>query len=99
MPQQDLARIRLMKHLARQDQEKASGAVGAPHLSDAGPPNWDRRAWEDFRATHGFYPFGMQNGSLVAPPTYDGAPDWVFELMGIRRPPVLVNPGADYWGG
>ena len=82
----------------RQDYEKQvlGQAGGGADYGDAGPPSWNRGAWESFRAQYGFYPFGMQNGTMVYPPTFAGAPPWVYELMNLRKPPVEVNPGAGF---
>ena len=92
--QHDVATLRAHKNLARQDYERQmrdQGSSGAA-FDTAGPPTWNRQAWEAFRQQYGFYPFGMQNGTVVYPPTFAGAPDWVYELMGLRKPPVTVQP-------
>ena len=89
---------RVARNLARQDYEKQMAAAsggGGEAVNSAGPPTWDRQAWEIFKAQNGFYPFGMQGGGMVYPPTFAGAPDWVFELMNIRKPPIMVHTGAD----
>jgi hypothetical protein len=69
---------------------------GADLRLRAGPPNWDRSAWDAFHQQHGFYPFGLDGaGGMVTPPHYDGAPDWVFVLMDIpkgRVPPIRMRP-------
>lgn len=92
----DIANARRFKHLARQDYEKQvlgdAANAGSADFGDAGPPNWSRPAWEAFKAQYGFYPYGWQNGTRVMPPTFVGAPDWVYELMGLRKPPVTVQP-------
>lgn len=91
----DIANLRRFKALARQDYEKqlqqASGA-GSSDYGDAGPPWWSRPAWDAFKNQYGFYPYGMQNGTMVYPPSFAGAPDWVYALMGLRKPPVTVTP-------
>jgi hypothetical protein len=78
-----------------QDMEKnvlAQKGVGGADYGSAGPPNWDRGAWEAFKAQYGFYPFGGDgNGGFIHPPSYEGAPSWVYELMGLRQPPVSVT--------
>jgi hypothetical protein len=82
--------LQKMQYMRQTAQE--SGGGGAD-LSSAGPPSWNRSAWEAFKATYGFYPFGPQgDGGVVRPPTMAGAPDWVYELMGERRPPITVMP-------
>lgn len=88
----DLGTRRAIMAQHRQDQEKSAAAGSGSHdFSDAGPPTWNRSSWEAFKGVHGFYPFGMQNGGMVAPHTYVGAPDWVYELMNLRKPPVTVG--------
>lgn len=78
------------------DKEVVAGRGSAPAgLETCGPPYWNREAWEQFRALNGFYPFGWQEGTRIIPPTFQGAPDWVYELMDMRKPPVMVTPGQD----
>lgn len=90
----NLANLRLTANLARQDYEKtvaqaADGVAGLPQVSGDTVLDWGTPAgWEQFRAMNGFYPFGWQNGSRVNPPNFNGAPDFVFEKMGLRKPPV-----------
>lgn len=95
MAQVDVANMRAAKRFAKADYDKQvlaeAGAAGGD-FGDAGPPNWSRPAWEAFRAQYGFYPFGMQNGAMIYPPTFAGAPPWVYGLMGLRVPPVTVQP-------
>jgi hypothetical protein len=90
MPAYDISLLRKHKAIARQDYEKEMRAHGdsGGSYDGAGPPNWNRSAWDAFKASYGFYPFGMQNGTMVYPVTFLGAPDWVFEYMNMRRPPV-----------
>lgn len=90
----DIANLRRFKHLARQDYERELRSHGSSggSFDSAGPPTWDRGAWEAFKAQYGHYPYGMQNGGMVQPPTFAGAPDWVYQLMGLRKPPVTVSP-------
>jgi hypothetical protein len=99
MSQVDVQLLRAAKRFAKQDYDKQvtqqAGAGGAG-FDAAGPPTWDRAAWEAFKSQYGFYPFGMQDGAFVAPPTYAGAPDWVYELMNLRKPPVTVSPENAY---
>ena len=92
MAQHDIANLRMAKHFARQDYERQSmGARSSGgSFDDCGPPNWDRGSWEAFKAQYGFYPFGNQGGTVVNPPTFEGAPPWVYELMGQRQPPITV---------
>lgn len=82
--------LRVLKAMQRQDSEKASLGAAVADYNDAGPPTWNRAAWDGFKAQYGFYPFGLQNGTFVPLPSIAGAPDWVFEYMGQRRPPVGV---------
>lgn len=78
--------------LNRQDSERGSAQAGASDYSVCGPPNWDRAAWEQYRAQFGSYPFGPQkDGGYLSPPTYDDAPPWVFELMEQREPPIRMR--------
>ena len=79
-----------LRAVAKRNYEKEvlgrAGAAGADY-SSAGPPNWNRDAWEMFRFQYGFYPYS----ATELPPTFSGAPDWVYELMGLRKPPVTVG--------
>ncbi len=89
----DIDRLAAKAHLI-QDYEKelvADAGAASSDFGTAGPPTWNRAAWDAFKAQYGFYPFGMQNGAMVHPPTFEGAPDWVYTLMGLRRPPVTVT--------
>ena len=74
--------LRLISAMARQA-ERASAAAGpTAGIENAGPPTWDRMAWENFKAQHGYYPFGYQaDGSFIQPAHFDGAPEWVYTLM------------------
>jgi hypothetical protein len=96
MAQHDIANMRMLKNLARQDYERQVMGRATGDYGHAGPPDWDRNAWEAFRSQYGFYPYGVQNGSMVYPPTFAGAPEWVYELMGIRKPPIEVAIGHDF---
>lgn len=82
------------QHFAKMEYERqvaqASGG-GATGIEAAGPPSWDRGAWESHKAQFGEYPF-KATGPL--PSTFEGAPDWVYQLMGLRRPPVDVRLGS-----
>lgn len=85
------------RFLAQQYEKETFRAAGAGEDSGvAGPPYWDRSAWEKHKAQYGQYPYSA-NGPF--PDTMEGAPDWVYELMGLRKPPVdvrLGSAGADY---
>lgn len=78
--------LRVLKAMQRQDSEKATLGVAAANYDSAGPPSWNREAWEAFKAQYGFYPYGMQNGTQVLPPNFIGCPTWAYELMGLRPP-------------
>lgn len=79
-------------------QRQYAQAVSGP--SDVSASDlWDRSEWNRIKAETGSYPFGPQrDGGFIDPPTYAGCPDWAFELMGRRRPPVEVQKGADLGG-
>lgn len=87
----DIANLRAAKRFARQDYDKqmlaGSGSASADY-GDAGPPYWNRASWEGFKAQYGKYPFSAE----LLPPSFAGAPDWVYELMNLRKPPVSVSP-------
>ena len=97
MSNMDVALARAAQHHAKRDYERqvATSNEGAQGLDACGPPIWDRQAWEAWKAQYGSYPF---SASLL-PPTFDGAPDWVYDLMKLRKPPVTVNLGSDGGGG
>ena len=82
----------LARDLRRQTEEAANLGPASASYEDAGPPTWSRAAWEAFKNQYGFYPYGFQQGTFVAPTSYEGAPEWVYELMGQRKPPVEVVP-------
>lgn len=93
MAQIDVATQRAAKRFMRQEYDKQvvqQGGRGSAGLEDAGPPTWSRAAWDAFYAQYGQYPFSA--GHL--PKTFDGAPDWVYELMNLRKPPVSVTLGS-----
>ena len=93
MDPNSLAMLRAQRAYAKQDYEKQvvqDAGVGTADYASAGPPNWNRSAWEAFRAQYGFYPFSASE----LPSSFVGAPDWVYELMGLRKPPVTVTPGS-----
>lgn len=79
-------------HFQRMEYERqvaqASGG-GATGLDAAGPPSWDPAAWEQWKEQYGEYPFSAHH----LPPTFEGAPDWVYQKMGLRKPPVQVRLG------
>lgn len=87
----DIAQRRLLKALANQEQEAARyrQGGGAGDIDMCAAPNWSRDAWEQFKAAYGHYPFDQSR----RPPSMAGAPDWVYELMGQRRPPIEVHGG------
>ena len=87
----DIAMRRALNEMARQDYEKqmvADAGVGSMDYGDAGPPTWSRPAWDAFRAQYGRYPYSASE----LPPSFAGCPRWAYELMGLRPPPVEVNP-------
>ncbi len=87
------AENQLLLAIARKQGEKGS-APAAQDYSACGPPHWDRSAWDAFRAQYGHDPFGHDGkGGWITPPNYDGAPDWVFEKMGQRVPPIRMRQG------
>jgi hypothetical protein len=81
-------------HFARMEYERqiaqAQGGSSGGGLDAAGPPSWDRAAWENHKAQYGEYPFSAHH----LPPTFEGALDWVYQLMGLRKPPVSVRMGS-----
>jgi hypothetical protein len=90
----DLASLRAHKNLAKKQYvQQTSGASGGTSSQDL----WNRAEWERIKREHGSYPFGPQrDGGFISPPTLAGAPDWAFELMNMRRPPIAVHAGADF---
>lgn len=83
--------IRLAKHLMRQDQEASANRTAfTGDASLLGAPHWNREAWEQYKAQYGYYPFGWQNGTRVTPTSFEGCPDWAYELMGLRKTPITV---------
>lgn len=92
----DVAARQRAKSMLRQDYERqmVSGRSegAAAGFERCGPPYWDRGAWEAFRAANGFYPYGVQGDGVVMPPSFAGAPDWVYDLLNLRKPPVEVAP-------
>jgi hypothetical protein len=95
--ERNIQALHVLKAMQRQDSEKASLGAAQGDYSDVGPPGWNRAQWDAFKAQYGFYPFGWQHGTRVMPPTFEGAPDWVYELLEMRRPPVQVDTGRTYW--
>lgn len=90
MPRIDINTLRASQRFARQDYDKqvvASGGAGASDFSSAGPPGWSRAAWEAFRQQYGRWPFSAEE----LPPTMAGAPEWVYELLNMRKPPIEFN--------
>lgn len=77
------------------DRQVMQAAGPQTGLEAIGPPNWSRPAWESFKATVGRYP-SIREGDL---PNMSGAPDWAYELQGLRPPPVSVTTGSGSVGG
>lgn len=91
----DISQRRLVAALARQTQERATAQAARGDYGDAGPPFWNQSSWEGYKNQYGSYPFGPQpDGSMIYPPSFEEAPDWVFELMNLRKPPVGVKLGG-----
>lgn len=85
-------RAALARDLRRQTEAAANTAPATGNYGDAGPPTWNRASWEAFKNQYGFYPYGFQEGTYVNPPSFENAPEWVYELMGQRKPPIEVVP-------
>lgn len=86
--------IRLQKALLNQQRARESVSSGGTpdQFGDAGPPNWNRGAWDAFHAQYGHYPYGPQgDGSVLYPPTFTNCPAWAYERMGLRPPPITVE--------
>ena len=86
--------LRAMRAYQKQDYEKqmvAERGAGSSAFEMCGPPNWSQPAWDAFRAQYGFWPYS----AAELPPTFEGAPDWVYERMGLRKPPITatMRPG------
>lgn len=94
----DGAMHRAQMRFLRQDYDKqvvAQGGSGAGQGYEmCGAPQWDRVSWDRFRVQFGRWPYSAQE----LPPSFAGAPPWVYELLNLRQPPVGVSGGADYWG-
>jgi hypothetical protein len=92
----DMTDARVLKSLARMEYERQNTGGGGqvadvPLVQGSTVVSWGTRAgWESFKAQNGFYPFGFQGDGYVRPPSMAGAPDFVYELLGQRRPPVDV---------
>ena len=86
--ERNLQALRVLKAMQRQDSEKASLGAAVADYNDCGPPVWNQASWDAFRAQYGFWPYGLQNGTQILPETFAGCPDWAFERMGLRKPPV-----------
>jgi len=69
-------------------QALAGGGQGGDALSMAGPPYWDQASWDQFERQYGFPPYSASE----LPPTFENCPDWAYERMGLRKPPVTVAP-------
>ena len=89
----DLATLRANTRFAKMQADRqmveANGSAGTG-LEAAGPPTWSRAAWDTFFAQYGRYPYTQSE----LPPSFENAPDWVYELMGLRVPPVRVVGGS-----
>lgn len=73
--------------------QTASSAPSGGSFDDAGPPYWNQASWDAFHAKYGSWPFGPQaDGGYIQPTTWEGCPDWAYERMGLRKPPVVVAP-------
>lgn len=86
------AMLRAMRAYQKQDYEKGlvqDAGAGGMDFASAGPPTWNQAAWDAFHRQYGFWPFSASE----LPPSFEGAPDWVYDRMGLRRPPVTVRPG------
>lgn len=97
MPQVDVATLRAAQRFAKMDYDKqvaAQGGAGGAGLEAAGPPTWSRAAWDAFYAQFGKYPFS----ATELPPSFENCPDWAYELMGLRVPPVRVVGGQESTG-
>ena len=90
--ERNIQALRVLKAMQRQDSEAATLGAATADYSNAGPPNWDRNAWEAFKSQYGFYPYRMQNGTQMLPENFIGCPAWAYELMGLRVPPVGFRP-------
>ncbi len=81
---------RAMISAQRRDYEKqavANAGGGGESHGMAGPPHWNRQAWDNFKTQYGIYPYSASE----LPPSFSGCPDWAYALMGLRRPPVSVG--------
>ena len=85
--------LRRARAYSRQQLDKQMVGAATPQgagLERIGAPHWSRDAWESFRATYGRYP-SFKDGDI---PNLAGCPDWAFELMGMKPPPVDVTTGS-----
>lgn len=85
--------LRAMRAYQKQDYEKqvvADAGAGSAAFEMCGPPHWSRDAWDAFYAQYGFWPYSASE----LPPTFEGAPDWVYERMGLRKPPITATMRA-----
>lgn len=65
-----------------------AGGGGGDSFEMAGPPYWSQQAWDAFYAKWGRWPYSARE----LPPSFEGCPDWAYQRMNLRRPPVQVNP-------
>jgi hypothetical protein len=78
----------LLLAIHRKQHDKGN-APGAMDYSLCGPPHWDRNAWEAYKQQYGHYPYGHDGqGGWLMPTLLFDAPDWVYELIGQRPPPI-----------
>lgn len=83
-----IALMRAHPSFARQEYDKEIARKGGNGNQGAfefcGPPTWDEVSWNNFRAQYGKWPFSASE----LPPSFVGAPAWVYERMGLRVPPI-----------
>ena len=70
-------------HAGMPSVSSGSGEFGGSDIvTDWGTPE----GWEAFQTQTGYYPFGMQNGTMVRPANASQAPAWAQRMMGGRMP-------------
>lgn len=81
---------RTARHLAAMAQQsqsvRATAAAAGGLIDNCGPPYWDERSWDEFKARTGREPFSPQE----LPPQIESAPRWVHERLGLR-PPLMAS--------
>lgn len=89
----DASDPRVQKALAKQMERNThvgrTAASVAGLIDMAGPPQWDRDAWEQIKARTGEYPFS-QSEQPPDPRWVETAPAWAYVLMGMR-PPLMAQ--------